>query len=82
MCLAVPGRIEVVEDPDGDPLFRRAEVTFGGVRQTVSLACTPEAVSGDWVLVHAGLAIAVIDEAAAAETLALFEAAEPPEAPA
>lgn len=68
MCLAIPGRIDTVEGDD--PLFRQARVTFGGVTRTVSLACTPEAGPGDYVLVHAGIAIATLDEAAAARTLA------------
>lgn len=68
MCLAIPGLIDSVEG--GDPLFRQAQVRFGGVARTVSLACTPEAGPGDYVLVHAGIAIATIDEAAAERTLA------------
>ncbi|WP_018877027.1 MULTISPECIES: HypC/HybG/HupF family hydrogenase formation chaperone [unclassified Thioalkalivibrio] len=68
MCLAIPGRIDSVEGDD--PLFRQARVAFGGVTRTVSLACTPEAGPGDYVLVHAGIAIATIDEAAAERTLA------------
>ena len=74
MCLAVPGEIESITGDD--PLFRTAAVRFGGIRREVSLACTPEAVTGDWVLVHAGLAITVIDETRAEQTLALFRAAE------
>ncbi|OOC09585.1 MULTISPECIES: HypC/HybG/HupF family hydrogenase formation chaperone [Thioalkalivibrio] len=69
MCLAIPGRIDHVEEAD-DPLFRQARVAFGGVTRTVSLACTPEAGPGDYVLVHAGIAIATLDEAAAERTLA------------
>ncbi|WP_018936488.1 HypC/HybG/HupF family hydrogenase formation chaperone [Thioalkalivibrio sp. ALJ24] len=68
MCLAIPGLIDSVEGDD--PLFRQAQVRFGGVARTVSLACTPEAGPGDYVLVHAGIAIATIDEAAAERTLA------------
>ncbi len=68
MCLAIPGRIDTVEGDD--PLFRQARVVFAGVTRTVSLACTPEAGPGDYVLVHAGIAIATLDEAAAERTLA------------
>ena len=74
MCLAIPGRIETVAGED--PLFREGRVSFGGVTRTVSLACTPEAAPGDYVLVHAGIAIARIDEAAAARTLAALQAGE------
>lgn len=59
MCLAVPGK--VVEWLDRDPLFAAAWVEFGGVRRRVSMACAPEAVLGDYVLVHAGVAITRVD---------------------
>jgi hydrogenase expression/formation protein HypC len=45
-----------------DPLWRCAEVDFGGVRQQVSLACLPEAVVGDRVLVHVGVALSLVDD--------------------
>lgn len=73
MCLAVSGRILAIRSQpshDGaaavagagdDPLWRLAEVDFGGVRQQVSLACLPEAQVGDRVLVHVGLAIARVE---------------------
>jgi hydrogenase expression/formation protein HypC len=60
MCLAVPGRII---DVDGlDPAFRCATVDFCGIRKNVNLAFTPEAQPGDFVLVHVGFAITLIDE--------------------
>lgn len=60
MCLAVPGKIvETLADPD--PALRRATVDFGGVRKEVSLAFTPEAAIGDYVLVHVGFALNVVD---------------------
>ena len=73
MCLATPGVIVAIREgaPPGpeagpgaaaDPLWRLAEVDFGGVRQQVSLACLPEAVLGDRVLVHVGLAISRVEE--------------------
>lgn len=65
MCLAVPGQILDVHDGGG--VFARGRVDFGGVVREVSLVCTPDAGIGNWVLVHAGLAIAVVD-ALAAET--------------
>jgi hydrogenase expression/formation protein HypC len=73
MCLAIPGKLESVEGDD--PLFRQGRVSFGGVGRVVSLACTPEAAPGDYVLVHAGIAIAVVDEAEAGRTLAALGAA-------
>ena len=45
-----------------DPLWRVAEVDFGGVRQQVSLACLPEARVGDRVLVHVGFALSLVEE--------------------
>ncbi|MCA8995976.1 MAG: HypC/HybG/HupF family hydrogenase formation chaperone [Planctomycetaceae bacterium] len=71
MCLAVPGK--VVEWLDPDPLFATAVVEFGGIRRTVSLACVPESRIGDYVLVHAGVAICQVDEEEAARVLATLE---------
>ncbi len=66
MCLAVPGK--VIEIQGDDPLLRSARVSFAGVIKQVSLTCAPEAKVGDYVLVHVGLAISVIDEKEAEET--------------
>jgi hydrogenase expression/formation protein HypC len=67
MCLATPGVILAITavQPGGDPadpLWRSAEVDFGGVRQQVSLACLPEAEVGDRVLVHVGVALSLVEE--------------------
>jgi hydrogenase expression/formation protein HypC len=68
MCLAVPGVVlEIVGD---EPAFRRGSVDFSGIRREVSLAFTPEAQCGDYVLVHAGFALTVIDAQEAEITLA------------
>ena len=66
MCLAVPGRILAIHHvgPTDDPLWRTAEVDFGGVRQPVSLACLPEARVGDQVLVHVGIALSLVEDEA------------------
>ena len=61
MCLAVPGRLVEIID-GGDIAFRVGKVDFGGIRKDVSLAYTPEAEVGKYVLVHVGFAISVIDE--------------------
>jgi len=50
-----------------------AEVDFGGVRRAVCVETVPDAEVGAWVLVHAGIALQTLDEAAAAETLALLD---------
>lgn len=68
MCLAVPGRI--VEWTKRRAPFSSAHVEFGGVRREVSMACVPEAREGDYVLVHAGIAISTIDAAEAQRVLA------------
>lgn len=63
MCLAVPGLI--VEWIDREAIFARARVAFGGIEREVNMQCLPDAVVGDHVLVHAGIAISRIssDEA-------------------
>ena len=61
MCLATAGLILAITDA-ADPLWRRADVDFGGVRQQVSLACLPQALVGDRVLVHVGVALALVDD--------------------
>jgi len=72
MCLGVPGRIDAIVNAGGEPCARRGRIDFGGVQREVSLALVPEAEVGDHVIVHAGIAIARLDEAQAAATLALL----------
>ena len=67
MCLAVPGQIQSINA--ADPLMRTAKVSFGGIVKEVNLAYVPEAEVGDYVIVHVGFAISVVDEAEALETL-------------
>lgn len=69
MCLAVPGKILEI-DEGIDPLFRSAKVSFGGVEKSVSLAMLPEAKPDDYVMVHVGVALSVVDEEEAQETIA------------
>jgi hydrogenase expression/formation protein HypC len=66
MCLALPAQI--VEMRDGD----EALVNLGGVRKAVSIALVPEAKLGDYVIVHVGHAIGLLDADEAQKTLALF----------
>ena len=63
MCLAIPGKILTVTGDD--PIMRTGRVDFGGVIKEINLAYTPEAKLGDYVLVHVGFAITVIDAAEA-----------------
>lgn len=67
MCLAIPGK--VVRWVDTDPLLAVAEVEFGGVTRPCHMACVPEARLGDYVVVHAGVAIAILDALEAARAL-------------
>ena len=66
MCLAVPVKVVSVEGIEAD-------VEIGGVKRRVSIMLTPEAKVGDYVLLHTGYAINVINEAEAQETLKLLE---------
>lgn len=63
MCLGVPGRI--TRWVERDPTFAQAEVEFDGVRRLCHMACVTDAEVGDYVLVHAGIAISRIDAAEA-----------------
>lgn len=75
MCLAVPGQILDIEG--GDPLTRCGRVSFAGIVKRANLAYVPEARVGDYVLVHAGFALTVLDEAEALKTLAYLAQYEP-----
>lgn len=67
MCLAVPGKIFSIH---GDaPLIRTGKVSFGGVIKEVSLAYVPEAKVEDYVIVHVGFAISILDTQEAECTL-------------
>ncbi len=65
MCLAIPVRIKSINGIE-------AEVEIGGITRKTSLMLTPEARVGDYVLLHAGYAINILDQAEAEETLAIF----------
>ena len=66
MCLAVPGKVLTISGDD--PLSRTGRVSFGGVVKEVSLAYTPEAKVDDYVIVHVGFALSVVDQAEAVRT--------------
>jgi hydrogenase expression/formation protein HypC len=68
MCLAVPGRLLSVTGED--PLTRVGRVDFGGIVKEINLAFVPEARANDYVLVHVGFALTVIDES---EAMQVFE---------
>ena len=71
MCLAIPGQITSISD-DTDPLARKGQINFSGVRKEVSLAYVPEAKNDDYVIVHAGFALSVLNEADALASLQAF----------
>lgn len=66
MCLAVPGKIIALGDD------AQATIDMMGVQRSISVRLTPEATLGDYVLVHAGFSIQVIDEQEAKDTIDLF----------
>ena len=66
MCLAVPGKI--IEITDDSLLTRSGKVSFNGIIKEINLAFVPEAKIGEYVIVHAGFAISVINEKEAEET--------------
>jgi hydrogenase expression/formation protein HypC len=71
MCLAVPGKIESVTG-DAGPMTRRGRVDFAGIVKEVNLSLVPHAGLGDYVLVHAGIAIQRVDREEAEKTLGYF----------
>jgi len=66
VCLAIPALIKSIDD-------KEAEAEIGGVTRRISLWLTPEAKVGDYVLLHTGYAINILDQEEAEETLRLFE---------
>lgn len=69
MCLAIPGLVEQIFHSSG---LTMAKVNFGGIKKTTCLEYTPQAQVGNYVLVHVGFAISVIDEEEADRTLKLL----------
>jgi len=69
MCLAIPGKITEIYQKDS---LRMAKIDFGGITKETCLAYTPEAKVGDYVLIHVGFAISLMDEEEAQETLKLI----------
>ena len=70
MCLAVPGRVAELYESGGVAMAR---VDFGGIAREACMAYLPEAVPGEYVLIHAGFAISKMDEEEARKTLADLE---------
>lgn len=79
MCLAIPGK--VIDVHESAEWLRTGKVDFGGVVKEVSLALVPEAVVGDYVLVHVGMALGTIAEDEAQRVFAYLRQLEPEEMP-
>lgn len=75
MCLAIPGKIVSInpqKEGEGE-MMRIGKVNFGGVHKQVNLSLVPEANIDDYVMVHVGLAISMVDEDEAQRTLQFLE---------
>ena len=70
MCLAVPGKIESITGSNSDVINKKGKVNFGGILKEVSLAYVPEARVGDYVIVHVGFALSLVDQQ---EAMKVFE---------
>lgn len=71
MCLAIPGKIESIEN-QLDETFRIGKVSFGEIKKNINLSMVPEAQIGSYVMVHVGVAISVVDEDEAQRTFDLL----------
>ena len=72
MCLAIPGKIlSIANRVEG--VMRTAKVLFGGITKETNLELVPEAKEGDYVLVHVGVALSIVDEEEAQKTLKFLE---------
>ncbi len=67
MCLAIPGKITEINDDKGI-------VDLGGISQEISLTFIPQALIGDWILIHTGFGINIISEEDAIQTIDLLQA--------
>lgn len=84
MCLAVPGQLLSIEEPlqyaqelpEQASLRRKGKVSFGGIVKDVSLAYVPEAQVGDYVIVHVGFALSIVDQFEVEQTLSYLQQLE------
>ena len=83
MCLGIPGELIEIEPSDdlgsgdGESLGRRGLVSFGGARKSICLDFVPEAVVGDYVIVHAGFALSQVDPVEARAIFDLLDQVDP-----
>ena len=71
MCLAVPGKVISIDD--SNPELRMAKVNFSGIMKDISIQLLPEVKIGDYILAHVGMALNIINEEEAMETLRLLK---------
>ena len=72
MCLSIPGKLVEITS-ELDETFRVGRVSFDGIMREVSLTLVPEANVGDYVMVHVGAAISIVDEEEAKKTFELLQ---------
>jgi len=68
MCLAIPGRVKSIE-PFKEGVMRMGKVEMGGIVKEINLQLVPDAKEEDYVLVHVGVAISIVDEEEAKASL-------------
>jgi hydrogenase expression/formation protein HypC len=78
MCLAIPGKITSINEQQDEALYSEGhsttgKVLMGGIKKEVNLELLPEAEIGDYVLIHVGVAISIVDEQEAEETLQFLD---------
>jgi hydrogenase expression/formation protein HypC len=73
MCLAVPGKVVEISDENG---LKMGKIDYGGTQNTTCLEFVPEVNVGEYVIVHAGFALNVLDEKEAKITLDLLDELE------
>ena len=71
MCLAVPGKVKTIDESNPD--LKMARVDFSGVIKEVCVQWLPEVKEGDYILAHVGMALNIVDEKDALETLELLK---------
>ncbi|MEQ8704429.1 MAG: HypC/HybG/HupF family hydrogenase formation chaperone [Phaeodactylibacter sp.] len=72
MCLAIPGKIQSIRH-EYDGKIKMAKVSFGGIIKDATLDMVPQAEVGDYVLVHVGVAISLVDETEAKRVFEYLE---------
>lgn len=75
MCLAIPGKLISIDD-SVDAVFRSGKVSFGGIIKNVNLCMIPEAQLNDYILVHVGVGIGIVNEEEAIKTFEYLKKTE------